>query len=104
MARLPFRFVAHPPLSRALSATRGKENGSTKLAIKLATKFGVQGTVPARILSGGLAEALPVLRSVCRRRLLGDHVPYAWESEMGKVHLATESTLYCRLMVAGEPC
>jgi len=53
------------------------------------------------ILSGGLAEALPVLRSVCRRRLLGDHVPYAWESEMGKVHLAADSTLYCRLIVEG---
>ncbi|MEI8121555.1 MAG: hypothetical protein WCI20_05855 [bacterium] len=53
------------------------------------------------VLGGGIAAALPVLMSICRRRLLGDHVPYAWEFEMGQLHLAAESTLYARLITEG---
>ncbi|GDY13218.1 hypothetical protein LBMAG53_20960 [Planctomycetota bacterium] len=53
------------------------------------------------ILSGRMAEALPVLLSICRRRLLGDHVPYAWECDSGQLHLAAESTLFLRLVSEG---
>jgi hypothetical protein len=53
------------------------------------------------ILTGHGAEALPVLLRYSHRRLLGDHVPYPWECELGQVHLAAESALFCRLVVEG---
>lgn len=53
------------------------------------------------ILAGGITAALPVLFAYSRRRLLGDHVPYPWECEMGQMHLAAESALYCRLIAEG---
>ncbi len=53
------------------------------------------------ILAGRLPDALPVLLQYAHRRMLGDHVPYPWEFEMGQMHLAAESSFFTRLAVEG---
>ncbi len=53
--------------------------------------------------AGETAKALDFLGQYTRRRLLGDHVPYAVEAfpEGGQGHLASESGLYCRIFTEG---
>lgn len=53
--------------------------------------------------AGETAKALDFLGQYTRRRLLGDHVPYAVEAfpEDGQAHLASESGLYCRIFTEG---
>ena len=53
--------------------------------------------------AGETAKALDFLSRYTRRRLLGDHVPYAVEAypEGGQGHLSSESGLYCRVFVEG---
>ncbi|MEI7901134.1 MAG: hypothetical protein WCK89_12855 [bacterium] len=53
--------------------------------------------------AGETAKALDFLNRYSRRRLLGEHVPYAVEAypEGGQGHLASESGLYCRIFVEG---
>src|SRR5215212_2233709 len=43
------------------------------------------------------------LTAYTRRRLLGEHVPYAVEAypEGGQAHLSAESALYCRIFLEG---
>lgn len=53
--------------------------------------------------AGETEKALDFLTQYSRRRLLGEHVPYAVEAypEGGQGHLASESALYCRIYVEG---
>jgi len=53
--------------------------------------------------AGETAKALDFLSRYTRRRLLGEHVPYAVEAypEGGQGHLASESGLYCRIYIEG---
>ena len=53
--------------------------------------------------SGETAKALDFLSRYTRRRLLGEHVPYAVEAfpEGGQGHLSSESGLYCRIFIEG---
>jgi len=53
--------------------------------------------------AGETAKALDFLSQYSRRRLLGEHVPYAVEAypEGGQGHLASESGLYCRIFTEG---
>ncbi|MCE9582298.1 MAG: hypothetical protein K8T20_07380, partial [Planctomycetes bacterium] len=53
--------------------------------------------------AGETARALDLLTRYSRRRLLGEHVPYAVEAfpEGGQGHLASESALYCRVFTEG---
>ncbi len=53
--------------------------------------------------AGETAKALAFLGQYSRRRLLGEHVPYAVEAypEGGQGHLASESGLYCRIFTEG---
>jgi hypothetical protein len=53
--------------------------------------------------AGETGRALDFLGQYSRRRLLGEHVPYAVEAfpEGGQGHLASESGLYCRIFVEG---
>lgn len=53
--------------------------------------------------AGETAKATEFLKRYTRRRLLGEHVPYAVEAypEGGQGHLASESGLYCRIYVEG---
>lgn len=53
--------------------------------------------------AGETEKALDFLTQYSRRRLLGEHVPYAVEAypEGGQGHLASESGLYCRIYVEG---
>ena len=46
---------------------------------------------------------MPFLSAYVRRRLLGEHVPYAVEAypEGGQSHLSAESALFCRVMTEG---
>jgi hypothetical protein len=55
------------------------------------------------LASGGTEAALAHLLAYSRRRLLGDHVPYAVEAwpEGGQAHLSAESALYCRIFTEG---
>lgn len=53
--------------------------------------------------AGETARVLPYLKLYSRRRLLGDHVPYAVEAypEGNQRHLSAESGLYCRIFTEG---
>jgi hypothetical protein len=53
--------------------------------------------------AGETVKALNFLSQYTRRRLLGEHVPYAVEAypEGGQGHLASESGLYCRIFTEG---
>jgi hypothetical protein len=53
--------------------------------------------------AGETKKALDFLARYSRRRLLGEHVPYAVEAypEGGQGHLSSESGLYCRIFVEG---
>jgi hypothetical protein len=53
--------------------------------------------------AGETEKALDFLTRYSRRRLLGEHVPYAVEAypEGGQGHLSSESALYCRIYVEG---
>ena len=48
-------------------------------------------------------DILPAFRSYCRKRLLGERVPYPVESypEGGQRHLSGESCLFCRIITEG---
>ncbi len=64
-----------------------------------ATLYGLRGVFAA----GDTERALSFLAAYTRRRLLGDHVPYAVEAypEGGQRHLSAESALYCRVYTEG---
>ncbi len=53
--------------------------------------------------AGYADRANEFMHSYSKRRLLGDHVPYAVEAypENSQVHLSAESALYCRAMTEG---
>jgi hypothetical protein len=63
------------------------------------TLYGLRGVFAA----GETEKALPFLRYYSRRRLLGEHVPYAVEAfpEGNQRHLSAESGLYCRIFTEG---
>ena len=63
------------------------------------TLYGLRGVFQA----GETDKALRFLSAYSRRRLLGEHVPYAVEAwpEGGQRHLSSESGLYCRVFVEG---
>ncbi|WP_395094929.1 hypothetical protein [Armatimonas sp.] len=54
-------------------------------------------------VAGATETALEKLTAYTRRRLLGEHVPYAIEAhpEGGQAHLSAESALYCRVFTEG---
>ncbi len=53
--------------------------------------------------TGNTSKALSLLQDYSRRRLLGEHVPYAVEAwpEGSQRHLSAESGLYCRVFTEG---
>lgn len=57
----------------------------------------------ATFIAGDTARGLDYLTRYTRRRLLGDHVPYAIEAypEAGMSHLSGESCLYARIFIEG---
>ncbi len=63
------------------------------------TLYGLRGALSA----GETETTLEYLEAYSRRRLLGEHVPYAVEAwpEGGQRHLAAESGLYCRVFTEG---
>ncbi|MFL5773925.1 MAG: hypothetical protein ACJ75F_12245 [Flavisolibacter sp.] len=63
------------------------------------TLYGLRGAFAA----GEKEKALTFLRYYSRRRLLGEHVPYAVEAypEGNQRHLSAESGLYCRIFTEG---
>ncbi|WP_051416568.1 hypothetical protein [Asinibacterium sp. OR53] len=63
------------------------------------TLYGLRGAFAA----GATGKAFPFLEYFSRRRLLGEHVPYAVEAypEGNQRHLAAESGLYCRIYTEG---
>ncbi len=63
------------------------------------TLYGLRGVFAA----GETEKALPFLKYYSRRRLLGEHVPYAVEAypEGNQRHLSAESGLYCRVFTEG---
>ncbi|HEX7903190.1 MAG TPA: hypothetical protein VF487_04855 [Chitinophagaceae bacterium] len=63
------------------------------------TLYGLRGVFAA----GETEKALPFLRYYSKRRLLGEHVPYAVEAfpEGNQRHLSAESGLYCRIFTEG---
>jgi hypothetical protein len=63
------------------------------------TLYGLQ----AAFRAGEVERTLPLLQAYSRRRLLGEHVPYAVEAypEGNQRHLAAESALYCRIYTEG---
>ena len=63
------------------------------------TLYALRGVFAA----GDTARAMPRLSAYTRRRLLGEHVPYAVEAypEGGQAHLSAESALYCRIFLEG---
>lgn len=63
------------------------------------TLYGLRGAFAA----GETEKALNFLTYFSRRRLLGDHVPYAVEAypEGNQRHLSAESGLYCRIYTEG---
>lgn len=63
------------------------------------TLYGLRGSFAA----GETDKALTFLRYYSRRRLLGEHVPYAVEAypEGNQRHLSAESGLYCRIYTEG---
>ena len=63
------------------------------------TLYGLRGVFAA----GETENALTFLRYYSKRRLLGEHVPYAVEAypEGNQRHLSAESGLYCRIFTEG---
>lgn len=63
------------------------------------TLYALRGVLAA----GDLRRGMSHLQDYSRRRLLGDHVPYAFEAypEGGKAQLSAESALYCRIFTEG---
>lgn len=63
------------------------------------TLYALRGTIAA----GEVGRGLDFLGRYSRRRLLGDHVPYAIEAwpEGNQRHLSAESGLYCRIFTEG---
>ncbi len=63
------------------------------------TLYALRGTIAA----GEVEKGLDFLQRYSRRRLLGDHVPYAIEAwpEGDQRHLSAESGLYCRIFTEG---
>ncbi|MBV9928601.1 MAG: hypothetical protein JOZ96_26530 [Acidobacteria bacterium] len=63
------------------------------------TLYGLRGAFAA----GATEKALAYLTSYSKRRLLGEHVPYAVEAypEGNQRHLSAESALYCRVYTEG---
>ena len=63
------------------------------------TLYGLRGVFAA----GETEKALTFLRYYSKRRLLGEHVPYAVEAfpEGNQRHLSAESGLYCRIFTEG---
>ncbi len=61
------------------------------------TLYGLRGVFQA----GATEQALGYLSSYSRRRLLGEHVPYAVETGAQGSQLASESGLYCRIITEG---
>jgi hypothetical protein len=63
------------------------------------TLYGLRGAFAA----GDTERALGFFRDFTRRRLLGDHVPYAVEAwpEGNQRHLSAESALYARVVIEG---
>ena len=63
------------------------------------TLYGLRGAFAA----GETEKALTFLKYFSRRRLLGEHVPYAVEAypEGNQRHLSAESGLYCRIYTEG---
>ena len=63
------------------------------------TLYGLRGVFAA----GGTEKALEYLTYYSKRRLLGEHVPYAVEAypEGNQRHLSAESALYCRVYTEG---
>ncbi len=63
------------------------------------TLYGLRGAFAA----GETEKALSFLQYFSRRRLLGEHVPYAVEAypEGNQRHLSAESGLYCRIFTEG---
>ncbi len=63
------------------------------------TLYGLRGVFAA----GKTEEALRFLKYYSKRRLLGEHVPYAVEAypEGNQRHLSAESGLYCRIFTEG---
>ncbi len=63
------------------------------------TLYALRGVLQA----GATGQAMDFLRYYSRRRLLGEHVPYAVEAypEGSQRHLSAESGLYCRIFIEG---
>ncbi|SDX73599.1 hypothetical protein [Paenibacillus sp. CF384] len=63
------------------------------------TLYGFQAT----FMAGEVEQSHQYLKAYSRRRLLGDHVPYAVEAfpEGNQRHLSAESALYCRIFTEG---
>jgi hypothetical protein len=63
------------------------------------TLYGLRGVFAA----GATEKALEYLTYYSKRRLLGEHVPYAVEAypEGNQRHLSAESALYCRVYTEG---
>lgn len=63
------------------------------------TLYALRGTIAA----GEVAKGIDFLKKYSRRRLLGNHVPYAIEAwpEGNQRHLSAESGLYCRIYTEG---
>lgn len=63
------------------------------------TLYALRGT----IFAGEVEKGMDFLKKYSRRRLLGDHVPYAIEAwpEGNQRHLSAESGLYCRIFTEG---
>ncbi|MBN2665867.1 MAG: hypothetical protein JXR67_05110 [Bacteroidales bacterium] len=63
------------------------------------TLYGLRGVFAA----GAIDRGLKFFSDYSRRRLLGDHVPYAVEAwpEGNQRHLSAESALYCRVVTEG---
>ena len=63
------------------------------------TLYALRGTIAA----GEVEKGIDFLKKYSRRRLLGDHVPYAIEAwpEGNQRHLSAESGLYCRIYTEG---
>ncbi len=57
----------------------------------------------AALQTAPLSQVMPYLEAFSRRRLLGEHVPYAIEAwpEGSQRHLSAESALYARIMTEG---
>lgn len=71
----------------------------TKTFWDRSTLYGLRGVFAA----GAIDRGLKFFSDYSRRRLLGDHVPYAVEAwpEGNQRHLSAESALYCRVVTEG---